>query len=61
MKPIYKNPKLGGMRRKLGELINLTLDITKAREMLSYKPNVDLEAGIKNFIEWARFNKNVWW
>ncbi len=61
MKPIHKDPKLGEIGRKLGELIDLTLDITKASEMLSYKPNVDLETGIRNFIEWARFNKDIWW
>ena len=61
VKQIYKNPKPGEMGRKLGELVDLTLDITKAREILGYQPKVNLEAGIKDFIEWARFNKDIWW
>ncbi len=61
MTPICRNPKAGEMGRKLGELVNLTLDITKASEMLGYKPEVGLEEGIKDFMEWARINKDVWW
>jgi len=61
MKPIYKDPKSGEMGRKPGELVNLTLDITKAREMSGYKANIGLKEGIKNFIEWARLNKDARW
>ncbi len=59
--PIYRNPKTGEMGRKLGELTNLTLDVTKARSILGYTPTVSLEEGIASFIEWARSNMNVWW
>ena len=61
MNPIYKNPKLGKMGRKLGELVNLKLDITKAKKMLDYEPSINLEEGIRDFIEWARLNMQVWW
>lgn len=61
MKPIYRNPKAGEMGRKLGELVNLTLDITRARRVFGYNPTVSLAEGVKGFIEWARLNKNAWW
>lgn len=37
---------------RLGDIKHSLADITKATEGLNYKPQVDLEEGIKNTIEW---------
>ena len=61
IKPVYENPKAGEMGRKLGELVDLTLDISKATKLLDYEPSVDLEEGVRKIMEWARLNMGVWW
>lgn len=51
--PEYKEPRAGDVRHSLA-------DITRAREMLGYEPQVGLEEGLRNTIEWwkqSRFNK----
>lgn len=61
VKPVYANPKAGEMGRKPGELIHLVLDIRKAEKVLGYRPNVNIEDGVREYIEWARNNKDTWW
>jgi len=38
----------------LGEVTHYVADVTKAREVLGYEPQVPLEAGIKRSVEWFR-------
>lgn len=37
-------------------LLKTAADITKARNLLNYNPQISFEHGIKNFIDW--YNKN---
>lgn len=39
-----------------GDVIQTFADITKARRNLGYNPVIDLETGIKNYIEWFKVN-----
>lgn len=39
-----------------GDVIQTFADITKARRDLGYNPVIDLETGIKNYIEWFKVN-----
>jgi nucleoside-diphosphate-sugar epimerase len=45
IKPKYVAPRAGDIRHSLA-------DITKAKEILGYRPKVSLEQGLKRFIEW---------
>ena len=45
VKPKYVAPRAGDIRHSLA-------DITKAKEILGYRPKVSLEQGLKKFIEW---------
>ncbi|MGH9941483.1 MAG: SDR family oxidoreductase [Pyrinomonadaceae bacterium] len=49
----YREPRVGDVRHSLA-------DITRAREMLGYEPQVGLEEGLRNTLEWwkqSRFAK----
>jgi len=61
LKPEYANPDSYQMGRKPGELVNLCLDITKAKNLLNWKPVIGLEEGLKQYIEWFRKHKRVYW
>lgn len=65
--PIFENPPQGSYskfmpyrRRIPGELINMVLDIKKARKELSWKPLVKLEDGIHAEVEWFTKNSPYW-
>jgi nucleoside-diphosphate-sugar epimerase len=45
--PIHAQPRLGEVRHSLA-------DITKAKELLNYKPNVDLESGLLKTVNWFK-------
>ena len=45
VKPKYVAPRAGDIRHSLA-------NITKAKEILGYRPKVSLEQGLKKFIEW---------
>lgn len=45
VKPKYMAPRVGDIRHSQA-------DITKAKEILGYKPKVSLEQGLRKFIEW---------
>lgn len=47
IKPIFDSPKMGEVRHSLA-------DTTKARQLLSYSSESDLEKGLKRTIEWMR-------
>ena len=61
LKPKHADPDSYQMGRKPGELVNLCLDITKARNLLKWEPRVGLEEGLKQYIEWFSENKKVYW
>ena len=48
IKPIYSAPKIG-------DVPDTYADITKAKNTLGYSPDVALENGIRQFIEWYKF------
>lgn len=39
---------------KLGDVKDTHADISKARRLLGFKPNVGLEEGLRNFVEWYK-------
>lgn len=47
VKPIYE-------RAKSGDVKDTHADISKAKKILDYKPEKDLEDGLRSFIEWYR-------
>jgi nucleoside-diphosphate-sugar epimerase len=52
LKAEYREPRVGDVRHSLA-------DVTRAREMLGYKPKVGLREGLERTIEWwksSRFN-----
>ena len=53
-KALNQEPKLiiGGEYR-VGDILACTADITKARELLKFKPEVSLEEGMEEFVNWA--------
>ena len=51
IKPIYSSPKVG-------DVPDTYADITKAKNILGYSPDVALENGIQQFIEWYKFQTN---
>lgn len=42
-----------------GDMIETRADISRAREKLQYEPKVDVEEGIKDFVDWYRGYYNV--
>ena len=64
---IFENPRPGNYsqfvayrRRIPGELIDMVLDIRKARRELGWKPEMTLENGILTEIEWFSENPSIW-
>ena len=47
LEPIYEPARQGDVRHSLA-------DITKAQELLGYKPKVEMEAGVQKTIEWMQ-------
>lgn len=37
-----------------GDVKQTYADISKARKLLDYNPVIDIETGIKNYVEWYR-------
>jgi UDP-glucose 4-epimerase len=67
LNPIFENPHEGDFsrlvpyrRRIPGELLNMVLDIKKAREELGWKPKVKLEEGIRTEIDWIKEKPTLW-
>jgi len=57
----YEDPKPGEKGRKPGELKHLVLDIKKARNLLNFEPQIKLERGIEEYINWFSKRKEIWW
>jgi nucleoside-diphosphate-sugar epimerase len=54
---ITRKPRIftwGNARRLLAK--NWTMDISKARKILGYQPDIDLDSGVKDAIHWYREN-----
>lgn len=47
VEPIYTNPRPGDIKHSLA-------DITKARRLLSYQPQVNLEKGLRRTLKWYK-------
>lgn len=47
VEPIYTNPRPGDIKHSLA-------DITKARRLLNYQPQVDLEKGLRRTLKWYK-------
>ena len=67
LNPIFENPPLGdysklvpNRRRIPGELIDMVLDIKKAKKELGWWPLVKLDDGIRAEIEWFTKNPSYW-
>lgn len=41
-----------------GDVIKTYADISKAKRLLDYNPNINIETGIKQFIKWYREQKS---
>lgn len=50
IKPIFDSPKIGEVRHSLA-------DITKAKEVFSYSPEINFEDGLKRMIHWMKTKK----
>ena len=44
---------------RVGDIHSCYADISRARQLLSYKPRVDLQEGMKEFVAWAAGQKQV--
>lgn len=54
-----KPPKVTYEPARAGEVTRYVADITKARQMLGYEPQVPLTAGLPKSIQWARESKTL--
>jgi UDP-glucuronate 4-epimerase len=43
-----------------GDVINTCADISKARRLLNFIPQVSIEAGIERFVNWYKLNKDIY-
>ena len=51
-KSMGKNPEIKIEDSKTGEVTHYVADISKAKQLLGYNPQINLESGIKRAIEW---------
>jgi len=54
IKPVHVEPRPGEVKR-------LVADISKAKELLGWKPNYTIEEGLKKFIDWYKNYKFEEW
>jgi len=55
-KTIGSNANIEKLKLQPGDVEQTYADISKARELLKYDPQFEIEEGIKNFIEWLKNN-----
>ena len=55
-KTIGSNANIEKLPLQPGDVEQTYADISKARELLKYNPQFEIEEGIKNFIEWLKIN-----
>jgi len=51
---IGKKAKIKYVKPQKGDVKNTFADISKARKLLGYKPEVDIRTGLKKFVDWYR-------
>lgn len=54
-----KKPKVTLEPTRVGEVTRYVADITKARELLGYKPQVPLSSGLIKAVEWSRLSRTT--
>jgi nucleoside-diphosphate-sugar epimerase len=52
VKPAFDSPKIGEIRHSLA-------DVTKARDILAYSPEIDFEEGLEKMIHWLKSKQKV--
>ncbi|OGP71887.1 MAG: epimerase [Deltaproteobacteria bacterium RBG_16_50_11] len=57
-KYLGKKAKIERMKLQPGDVSITYADIEKAKKKLGYRPKVDMEEGIKRFVEWYKENKS---
>jgi UDP-glucuronate 4-epimerase len=57
-KALGKKALVEMLRPQPGDVSTTYADITKAREMLGYRPKVKMEEGIRRFVEWYKKEKS---
>jgi UDP-glucuronate 4-epimerase len=56
-KTLGKKARVDRLEFQPGDVSITYADITKAKQMLGYRPGVDMEEGIKRFVEWYKAEK----
>ena len=57
-KVLGKRARIDWRPMQPGDVPQTYADITKARELLGYNPQTQIEDGIQKFVEWLRSNSN---
>jgi UDP-glucose 4-epimerase len=52
------NAKIEYGNKRPGDVLHSLADISYAKEKLGYQPNIELEKGLKDYVEWAKSNLN---
>jgi UDP-glucose 4-epimerase len=52
------NAKIEYGNKRPGDVLHSLADISFAKEKLNFQPNIELEKGLKEYIEWAKSNLN---
>jgi UDP-glucuronate 4-epimerase len=53
-----KKAKILAMEPQPGDVSITYADITKAKRLLNYQPKIEMEEGIKKFVEWYKNRSN---
>lgn len=56
---IGKSPKISYIQPKEGIPNNSLVDIQKAKRILNYKPEINIEKGLYQYVEWYKKNKKL--
>ena len=59
-KVLNVKPKIKQLPMQLGDVDRTYADITKAKKIIGYEPNVSFEKGIKNFVLWYNENQELY-
>ena len=53
---IGKKAKVKYIEKQKGDVRDTLADVSKASELLHWAPREDINAGLKSFIEWFKYN-----
>lgn len=59
-KALGKEPKIKQLPMQPGDVERTYADVSKAKKLIGYSPNISFEQGIKNFVEWYKENKELY-